>query len=427
MLLSLVISFGSSTQKVPTYASQREVTSKFDTGGGVLEVYDSSLRIDEVASGIDQPTSMTFLGPNDILVTEKNTGMVKRILNGSVLQEPVLDVNVANSLERGLLGIAAVNKPGTYANNASVFVYFTESREDGIDKCYRDQAVYLRCIEEDEPFGNRLYHYDLANNELVNPKLLLDLPATPNRHNGGPVLIGPDQNVYLMIGDIDHRTKSQNYVSGEEPDGTSGVLRITQGGQPVGEGILGEEHPINFYYAYGIRNSFGMDFDPVTGNLWDTENGPDYGDEVNLVLPGFNSGWRVIQGFAENEEEMVLLEDFGGRGKYSDPEFVWGESVGPTALKFLNSDKLGEQYENDMFVGDVHRGNIYHFELNDDRTGFVLQGNLEDNVGDTGSEMEEVIFGRNFGGISDIEVGPDGYLYIVSIGLGKIFSIVPSI
>ena len=53
------------------------------------------------------------------------------------------------------------------------------------------------------------------------------------------------------------------------------------------------------YYAYGIRNSFGMDFDPVTGNLWDTENGPSYGDEINLVEPGFNSGWQVVQGSLE--------------------------------------------------------------------------------------------------------------------------------
>ena len=58
----------------------------------------------------------------------------------------------------------------------------------------------------------------------------------------------------------------------------------------LGKGILGNTYPLNLYYAYGIRNSFGMDFDPVTGKLWDTENGPDYGDEINLVEPGFNSG-----------------------------------------------------------------------------------------------------------------------------------------
>ena len=77
--------------------------------------------------------------------------------------------------------------------------------------------------------------------------------------------------------------------------GRAGILRVTQDGRPVGHGILGPDDPLNKYYAYGIRNSFGIDFDPLTGNLWDTENGPDYGDEINLVRPGFNSGWKVVQ------------------------------------------------------------------------------------------------------------------------------------
>ena len=90
-------------------------------------------------------------------------------------------------------------------------------------------------------------------------------------------------------------TKAQNYRDGPDPDGRSGILRMTQNGQLVnGTGILGDEHPLDMYYAYGIRNSFGMDFDPVTGKLWDTENGPNYGDEINLVEPGFNSGWQEV-------------------------------------------------------------------------------------------------------------------------------------
>ncbi len=290
-------------------------------------------------------------------------------------------------------------------------------------------ADSIRCEEGNEPLGNRLYRYEFENDKLVNPQLLLDLPATPGpAHNGGVVVVGPDDNLYVNIGDV--RGSAQNPAEAQrEYDGRSGILRVTQDGQPVGEGILGDEHPLNFYYAYGIRNSFGMDFDPLTGNLWDTENGPDHGDELNLALAGFNSGWKVIQGFIENGngDEGIVLEDFDGKGEYMDPQFVWGESVGPTALKFLNSDKLGEQYQNDMFVGDVHRGNIYHFELDENRTGLVLHGNLEDKTADEDSEAEQVIFGRNFSGITDIEVGPDGYLYVVSIGLGKILRLAPAI
>jgi aldose sugar dehydrogenase len=285
-------------------------------------------------------------------------------------------------------------------------------------------------------------------------------------------MIGPDNNLYIPIGDVDgsgmgeaSQTKAQNYVNGIEPDGRSGILRITQDGRPVGTsgadggvgssssggGIIGDSSPLNLYYAYGIRNSFGFDFDPVSGDIWDTENGPGdgpgEGDEINLVEPGFNSGWQEVHGIAsiaiaaaDNNNNNYFnpgdnLVDFEGKGKYSDPEFAWIETVGPTALKFLNSDnKLGTQYVNDMFVGDVHLGNIYHFDLNEARTDLILGGGLlADKVADSDSELEEaagggdggIIFGKGFGGITDLEVGPDGYLYVVSIGQGAIYRIVP--
>jgi aldose sugar dehydrogenase len=84
------------------------------------------------------------------------------------------------------------------------------------------------------------------------------------------------------------------------------------------------------------------------------------GDEINLVEPGFNSGWKKIQGQFAGSEDLNPepdLVNFNGKGKYRSPEFIWNETVGPTALSFLGSNKLGKQYENDMFVGDFDNGN----------------------------------------------------------------------
>ena len=197
------------------------------------------------------------------------------------------------------------------------------------------------------------------------------------------------------------------------------------------------------YYAYGLRNSFGIDFDPVSGKLWDTENGPGFGDEINLVEPGFNSGWSQVQGMMEYQletEEKLREEgknyyggpvapdrpdglvDFNGIGEYSSPEFIWNQTVGVTSIKFLDSDKLGKDYQNDMFVGDFNNGNLYHFDLSEDRNQLLLNGTLEDRIANDQDELQKAILGHGFIGITDIEVGPDGYLYVLSYA-GEIFRI----
>ncbi|HKQ20549.1 MAG TPA: PQQ-dependent sugar dehydrogenase, partial [Nitrososphaeraceae archaeon] len=204
-----------------------------------------------------------------------------------------------------------------------------------------------------------------------------------------------------------------------------------------GHGILGDNATLDKYYAYGIRNSFGIDFDPITGKLWDTENGPSFGDEINLVEPGFNSGWRKMQGIWNvakasvkiglASEKPIDLVDFGGKGKYSSPEFTWNNTVGPTALKFLSTEKLGKQYENDIFVADVNKGRVYHFELNQNRTALHLQGALIDKFADSDDELDSTIFAQGFGMITDLEIGPDDYLYIVSHDQGKLYRIVSDV
>jgi glucose/arabinose dehydrogenase len=260
--------------------------------------------------------------------------------------------------------------------------------------------------------------------------------------------IGPDNNLYVSIGDVDgsfrdigSETKAQNYEDGPSPDGRAGILRITQDGAPVGKGILGNTPLLNLYYAYGIKNSFGFDFDPITGKMWDSENGPTFGDEINLVEPGFNSGWVKVQGIwrtdADPSEEpekagiaingSLDLVDFGGNGKYRSPEFTWNNTVAPTAVRFLTTDKLGQKYENDMFVADVKYGNIYHFKLAGNRASLILNGSLADKVASGEDSTEQIEFASGFGGITDLQVGPDGYLYVLVFDRedGRIYRISP--
>ena len=366
-------------------------------------------------------TKMAILEKDDILLLNKNDGKVMRILNHTMLPEPLLDLSVANKWERGLLGIAVLRDAGKVYS----FLYYTESKNgDGSDVCPTNI-----CQPSTEPIQNKLYRYELNNNKLINPKYFFSgPPSNIASHDGGSLTVGPDHNIYLTTGDLQgYRKKTTSSMAinqkyGGFPNGTGGILRFTPDGKPVGNGILGNKYPLNLYYAYGIRNSFGIDFDPVSGKLWDTENGPEYGDEINLVSPGFNSGWIVVQGIWQhrglsNIGKIVLdqprgLVDFNGTGKYSAPEYVWNHTVGPTALRFLNSDNLGENYKNDLFVASFNLGEIYHFDLNQDRSALMLSNPNSTLAED--QDPKSITFAKGLGNIVDMQVGPDGNLYILS-------------
>ena len=155
-----------------------------------------------------------------------------------------------------------------------------------------------------------------------------------------------------------------------------------------------------------------------------TENGPGSYDEINRVEPGFNSGWEKLMGpdrrNSNNASDLVAITG----SHYADPKFSWLDTVGPTAVVFLDSVDLGAQYENDAFVGDINNGNLYRFKLNDARDGFVFNGaGLADLVADDNTELDETIIVTGFAGITDLKVGPDGRLYVVSFGDGKIYAI----
>jgi len=244
LIIAVLVSFLMFTSIIPHQfaKSQQKFAQTEFVEEGKPKLFDSHLKITTVAEGLSTPTTMAFVGPNDILVLEKDTGMVKRIVDGKVLPKPVLDVNVANSVERCLCGIAVAKNGST----THVFLYYTEiDGTDGEDKAGK------------QPIGNRVYRYDLSGDALINPLLLMDLPANPGpRHNSGNIMIGPDKNLYVEIGDVDGsfktsetETKTQNYKNGVDPDGRGGILRITQDGQPT-DGILGDTIPLRLYYAW---------------------------------------------------------------------------------------------------------------------------------------------------------------------------------
>jgi aldose sugar dehydrogenase len=442
----------------------------------VNPVYRNSVKAELYLDGLSSPTSMAFVDNRTLLVLEKDQGNIRWISDGMLRPEPLLRIqNISNEAERGLLGLAVLNKNDTknisHSNNHSnlylasekdisrsdhskhipenphylVYLYFTEKSYD--TKPNNDSAGN----ELDHTARNRIYEYawDGIGN-LSNRRLIMDMSAEPGPyHNGGKMKIDKDGRLYAIIGDLTAANNAlQNYRGASNnsnlvPNNSSVIVRI----DPSINSYLPKDNPfyeyyhndnttqqLSFYYSYGIRNSFGIDIDPVTGNLWDTENGEDMYDEINLVEPGFNSGWHKVMGPLQRNNDTTLSDLVMLKGShYSDPEFSWKTPIGVTDIEFLRSTNIGEDLANNIFVGAINNGNLYYFVLNSNRSGIDINSTikeennrkgLEDLVADDQSESEGVIFAKRFDGrITDIETGPDGSLYVLTYFDGRIYKI----
>ncbi len=219
---------------------------------------------------------------------------------------------------------------------------------------------------------------------------------------------------------------------------------------------------IHKVFSYGLRNSFGFDFDPMSGNLWLEQNGDDAFTELGLVQPGMNGGWIQVMGPLARIDQFKLIETtmFGGNlqqsrwpptniadspeeararmvmlpgAHYSDPDFSWKFEVAPAGLGFISSRALGSQYEGDMILGAARTtllgGNLFRFNLTGNRRKIAVDDpRLEDRVADNLAkfditESESLLFGTNFGIGTDIHTGPNGNLFVVSLSNGAIYEI----
>jgi aldose sugar dehydrogenase len=453
-------------------------------------VLDPNLAVGTAAEGLTTPISLAFLGPGDMLVLEKDTGKVKRVVNGTV-QGTVLDLAVNSASERGLLGIALHPR---FATNGFVYLYWTESSTGADSGALADVPL----------LGNRVDRFRWDGSALSLDRNLIRLRAfqadagQPLRgnHNGGVLRFGPDGKLYIVIGDNGRRGQLQNLADGPfgpgipddqfggpEPDDahlTGVILRLDDDGTTPADNpffaagaALGGEAGANVQklYAYGLRNSFGMAFDPQSGDLWEQENGDDSFSEINRVEPGFNSGWVQIMGPPERIAQFKAIETdptapqpfaaggyFGlqqirwsptniadtpsdalGRlfvlagSHYSAPEMSWKFEVAPGGIGFVDGDALGRQYRGDLVVAAARTflqgGHLFRLNLTGNRRKIAVDDpRLEDRVADNINkweitESESLLFGRNFGIGTDVQTGPNGNLYIVSLDRGAIYEI----
>jgi uncharacterized protein (TIGR03118 family) len=481
---------------------------------------DPHLQVTTVVSGLDQPTSMVFLGASDFFVLEKASGKVQHVVNGVVVGT-ALDLAVNSASERGLLGIAL--EPD-FTHTKGVYLYWTQSSTDADSTNLADVPL----------LGNRVdrYLWDPVTQTLALDKNIIMLRAfqadsdQPMRgnHDGGKILFGPDGKLYMQIGDQGRRGQLQNLASGPfspgqpddqfggpapddahltgvilrlNPDGTTPsdnpfaqvttrqiALLEQQAGVPLTAAQLDEVVAnIHKIFSYGRRNGFGLAFDPLTGFLWESENGDDAFDEMNRVTAGSNGGWVQIIGPRRRVAEFkaietsftplqgnlavagnlpfsaidpttfipalqqvrwppTLIADTPGEARhrlfvlpgshYDDPEFSWKWAVAPAAIGFAGSG-LGVQHAGHLFVGAARTfldsGYVFEFKFDHSRQHFAFSdAGLKDRVDDNDYKFDEgqsasLVAGTNFGIVTNIVTGPDGNLYVTSLTNGAVYMI----
>ena len=382
--------------------------------GRAQTVVDPQIPISAVlpVGSLNLPTQIRFLGLEDFLVTEKNTGRVLRVQNGVVSPTIALDLDVANDSERGLLGLEI--DPNFTPTNGLVYLYYSATLA-------ADGGPWLE---------NRLSSFTWNGSTLGSEVVLMtfgsaaDGMATGPNHDAGPILFGPDDLLYGTTGDLNRNFAEQNNQSQSNVSAlVGGIYRLNANGTVPGTNpfVSAPNSDFHLWFAYGVRNTYGIAFDPLTGNLWDTENGPNTYDEINLIAAGTNSGWNQIMGpdsrDPQNVSDLVQLPG----SAYSDPEFSFFDTIAPTGLAFLANSVLDANYRDALLVGDANNGNLYLFRLDASRTGFVLGGLLGDLVADSTVERDLVQFGQDFGSITDIQVGPNGVVYVTSLGNGTVY------
>lgn len=311
---------------------------------GTPEMIDTSLKVTTVVTGLNQPTSMAFLGDSDFLILEKASGKVQHVVKGAIVGTAI-DLAVNSASERGLLGIAL--QPD-FAQTHGVYLYWTESSTGADSTSLADVPL----------MGNRVdrYVWNPGTEKLTfdtNIIKLRSLQADANQpmrgnHDGGKIVFGPDGKLYLQIGDQGRRGQLQNLAAGPSsglpddqfggpapddahltgvilrlnPDGTTpndnpfakvAVADIAQLEQKAGisltpDQLSGVVANIRKIFSYGRRNSFGLAFDPVGGLLWESENGDDAFDEINRITAGSNGGWIQIIGPASRLSDYKQIE-----------------------------------------------------------------------------------------------------------------------
>lgn len=302
-------------------------------------------------TNLEIPWSLVFAPDGRMFFTER-VGRVRVVQNGQLLAQPAFTFSdVFSSSESGVLGMAL--HPG-FAQNRFVYVVYAATRSDGARV-------------------NRLVRFRESNNTFGEAAVLLDNIPSAATHAGSRIRFGPDGKLYISTGDASESTLSQSLSSF-----AGKILRVNDDGTTPSDNPYGS--PV---WSWGHRHPQGIDWHPLTGDMWATEHGNQHRDELNRIVRGANYGWPIIQG-GDTRPDMIT------------PVLFYIPAIAPSGLSFYNGTPM-TQFRNNIFFATLAGMHIHRVVL--------------DTQDPTRAAAEERLFEGRFGRIRDVVSGPDGYLY----------------
>ena len=300
-----------------------------------------------VATGLNNPAGFAFLPDGRIIFGERFTGDI-RLLNPATKKITLLYhvSHVVTNGEQGLLGLAA---DPAYPSKPFVYAYATRSLKSGL--------------------FNEILQIEVQSDKGVSSTVIFKSDTTPGTyHDGGHIAFGPDGKLYAVVGEGHFAGNAQDLSNN-----AGKVLRMTRLGKAPGDNPFKGK----LIFAYGLRNSFGFSFDPQTGNLWETENGPECNDEINLELPGENHAWGSHETCSGQAPQNTNQD---GPSPRIMPLAYFVTTIAPTGAVFCDGCGINNAQGN-VFFGAYNTGEIRQVRLTQNRTGisslFVAYRNNE--------------------------------------------------